>query len=104
MIAAPVEKRQGESHSLNDRQYKDSERSVEDDYCLSRLWLSPPAPTTISFPTQAGDDNHSLVNPKEFAKLVTSPPPAVSLGEWEGILYDLSLKEDRKDKGRATAY
>ena len=82
MIAATVKKRQGESHSLNDRQYKDSERSVEDDYCLSRLWLSPPAPTTISFPTQAGDDNHSLVNPKEFAKLVTSPPLAVSLGEW----------------------
>ena len=67
VIAAPVENVQGESHSLNDRQHKDSERSAEDDYCLSRLWLSPPAPTTGSFPTQAGDDTHSLVNPKDLA-------------------------------------
>ena len=28
----------------NDRQYKDSERSVEDDYCLSG-WSSPLSPT-----------------------------------------------------------
>ena len=26
---------------------------------------------------------------------------AVSLGEWEGILYDLSLKEDRKGQGES---
>ena len=31
------------------------------------------------------------------------PPPSGILRGMEGNLYDLSLKEDRKDKGRATA-